>query len=184
MQTARREEEIVRHLQLVEGGLAGLLPAHDRVLSPVECEALTIEVTRRGLWTGVELTPTESQTRAYALLHADERLELWLLSWLPLHSTGFHDHGESNVGFCVAQGTLVEQRLRFAKTPQASSLAPGESRAAGADYIHCLEWQSGEPALSVHAYSPPLAFVGQYRSDDSGLLRREVQAGRDELTKD
>ena len=63
----------------------------------------------------------------------------------------------------------MEQRLRFAEPPHASSLAPGESRAAGADYIHCLEWQSGEPALSVHVYSPPLAVVGQYRSDDSGF---------------
>jgi predicted metal-dependent enzyme (double-stranded beta helix superfamily) len=184
VQTARREQDIVRHLQLVEGGLAGLVPAHDRVLSPDECEMLAVEVTRRGLWTGVELTPTESQTRAYALLHADERMELWLLSWLPLHSTGFHDHGESNVGFCVAQGTLAEQRLRFADVPQGSTLAVGDSRAAGADYIHCLEWQTGSPALSVHVYSPPLSVVGQYRYDTSGLLRREVQSGRDELTKD
>jgi cysteine dioxygenase type I len=184
VQSARREQELVRHLRLVEGGLAGLVPAHDSVLSPVECEALAVEVTRRGLFTGVELTPTESQTRAYALLHADERMELWLLSWLPLHSTGFHDHGESNVGFCVAQGTLVEQRLRFAKAPHAATLEPGASRAAGADYIHCLEWKAGAPALSVHVYSPALTVVGQYRYDDHGVLRRETQSGRDELTKD
>jgi hypothetical protein len=36
----------------------------------------------------------------------------------------------------------------------------------------------------VHVYSPPLTFVGQYRYDDEGILRREAQSGRDELTKD
>ena len=111
-------------------------------------------------------------------------MEMWLLSWLPHHSTGFHDHGESSVGFCVAQGTLVEQQLRFAEAPAATTLAVGDSRAAGSDYIHCLEWETGTPALSVHVYSPPLAVVGQYRYDESGTLRRATQPGRDELTKD
>jgi hypothetical protein len=184
VQSARREEEIVQHLHLVEGGIAGFVPAHDRVLIPTECEALATDIVREGLWGGVELTPTESHTRAYALLYEDERMEMWLLSWLPNHSTGFHDHGESNVGFCVAQGTLVEQQLRFAEAPAAATMAVGDSRAAGSDYIHCLEWETGTPALSVHVYSPPLAVVGQYRYDESGTLRRVSQAGRDELTKD
>ena len=119
-----------------------------------------------------------------ALLYEDERMEMWLLSWLPHHSTGFHDHGESSVGFCVAQGTLTEQYLRFADPPRAETLVVGDSRAAGSDYIHCLEWETGEPALSVHVYSPPLAVVGQYRYDDHGILHRHSQPGRDELTRD
>lgn len=184
MQSARREQEIVHHLQLVEGGIAGFLPAHGRILTPAECEALAKEIVREGAWTGVELTPTESQTRAFALLYEDEQTEMWLLSWLPCHSTGFHDHGASNVGFCVAQGTLVEQQLRFAEPPQQTTLAVGDSRAAGSDYIHSLEWETGAPALSVHVYSPPLAVVGQYRYAENGTLRRATQPGRDELTKD
>ena len=161
-----------------------LVPDHDRVLSPVECERIAAEITARGLWRGIELTPTESHTRAYALLYEDERMEMWLLSWLPCHSTGFHDHGESNVGFCVAQGAIVEQKLRFAEPAQGVTLEPGDTRAAGSDYIHSLEWQAGSPALSVHVYSPPLRVVGQYRTDDAGTLRRETQSGRDELTLD
>ena len=184
MQSARREQQIERHLHAVEGGIAGFVPAHDRILSPAECEALATEVVKAGAWNGVELTPTESHTRAYALLYEDERMEMWLLSWLPNHSTGFHDHGESNVGFCVAQGTLIEQQLRFAEPPRATTMAVGDTRAAGSDYIHCLEWETGTPALSVHVYSPQLLVVGQYRYDESGTLRRAKQAGRDELTKD
>lgn len=156
-----------------------------RTLSPAECEAIAREVTaRREEWEDVELTPTESGTRAFALLREDEHLEVWLLSWLPGHSTGYHDHGTSNVGFCVAQGALVEQQLRFAEPPSELVLGPGDARAAASDYIHCLEWREGEPALSVHVYSPPLSVVGQYRIADGGVLRREIQSGRDELTRD
>jgi hypothetical protein len=167
-----------------DGGIEAIIPDHDGLLSPAECEHLAREVAARGLWEGVGLTPTESHTRAYALLYEDERMEMWVLSWLPRHSTGFHDHGESNVGFCVAQGTLAEQHLRLSEPPRAETLAVGESRRAGSDYIHCLEWEAGAPALSVHVYSPPLAVVGQYRYDDDGVLHRHSQPGRDELTKD
>ncbi len=154
-------------------------------LSSTECEAIARDVAaRRDEWADVELTPTESGTRAFALLHEDEHVEVWLLSWLPGHSTGYHDHGTSNVGFCVAQGALVEQQLRFAEPPTELVLGPGDTRAAGSDYIHCLEWREGEPALSVHVYSPPLSVVGQYRIADGGVLRREIQFGRDELTRD
>jgi hypothetical protein len=33
----------------------------------------------------------------------------------------------------------------------------------------------------VHAYSPRLDWVGQYRVDGDGVVRREVQPGRNEL---
>jgi len=181
----RREPGHIVEIPLVDAaGVAGLVPDHDGFLTPAECRQIAVEIAGRGLWEGVELTPTESHTRAYALLYEDERMEMWLLSWLPHHSTGFHDHGESNVGFCVVQGTIVEQQLRFAEPPRELALAVGDTRAAGSDYIHCLEWETGSPALSVHVYSPPLTFVGQYRYDDEGILRREAQSGRDELTKD
>ena len=107
-----------------------------------------------------------------------------MLSWLPQHSTGFHDHGESNVGFCVVQGAIVEQQLRFAEPPHELTIAVGGTRSAGSDYIHCLEWESGAPAVSVHVYSPRLTVVGQYRYNDEGILRRDVQSALEELTKD
>jgi len=184
----RGEHERFLEIRVADGDLggvvAGLVPAHECRLSPAECEHVAREVASRGLWEGVDLTPTESQTRAYALLYEDERMEMWLLSWLPHHSTGFHDHGESSVGFCVAQGALVERHLRFAEQPRAETLVAGDGRAAGCDYIHCLEWETGAPALSVHVYSPPLTVVGQYRYDADGVLHRRSQPGRDELTKD
>ena len=170
----QREPGALRRLPSgAPAGVESLVPDHDRILTPAECEQIAVEIAGRGLWEGVELTPTESHTRAYALLYEDERIEMWLLSWLPHHSTGFHDHGESNVGFCVTQGTIVEQQLRFAGPPCETRLEAGSTRAAGSDYIHCLEWESGAPALSVHVYSPPLTVVGQYR-----VRRRRLPASR------
>lgn len=162
-----------------------LVPVHDRTLSPGECVDLARAVAAAPqLWEAVELTPTETGTRAYALLHEDERVEVWLLAWRPSHTTGFHDHGESNVGFCVVRGGLVEEQLRLFDPPSERALEQGDSRSAGSDYIHNLEWRAGDPALSVHVYSPPLAVVGQYRVGPDGVLHRETQPGRDELTRD
>lgn len=168
----------------VPADLASLVPGHDRFLTPAECAQVAVAIARSRRWEGLELTPTESQTRAYACLYEDEWCEMWVLSWLPGHSTGFHDHGESNVGFCVARGAIVEQQLRFAEPPHELTLAVGDTRSAGSDYIHCLEWVSGAPAVTVHVYSPRLTVVGQYRYNDDSVLRREVQSGHDELTKD
>ena len=41
-------------------------------------------------------------------------------------------------------------------------------------------WE-GEPAVTIHVYSPRLDWVGQYRVDDDGLVRREPSPGRNEL---
>jgi hypothetical protein len=41
----------------------------------------------------------------------------------------------------------------------------------------------GEPAVTIHVYSSRLDWVGQYRLEDStGVVRREVRPGRNELT--
>jgi len=40
----------------------------------------------------------------------------------------------------------------------------------------------GEPAVTIHVYSPRLDWVGQYRLGENGLVRREVRPGRNELT--
>jgi hypothetical protein len=36
--------------------------------------------------------------------------------------------------------------------------------------------------VTIHVYSPRLDWVGQYRVDEDGVVRREVQPGRNELT--
>ena len=55
------------------------------------------------------------------------------------------------------------------------------SRNGNPSYIHRVQHWAGAPAVTVHVYSPRLDWVGQYRIDDDGIVRREVQPGRNEL---
>ena len=63
-------------------------------------------------------------------------------------------------------------------------LQAGDTRQGGPGYIHRVTHESGEPAVTIHVYSPRLDWVGQYRLDETtGIVRREVRPGRNELTE-
>ena len=51
-------------------------------------------------------------------------------------------------------------------------LCPGDSRQGGPGYIHRVRHELGEPAVTIHVYSPPLASMGAYEVTDEGRLRR------------
>ena len=44
-------------------------------------------------------------------------------------------------------------------------MTPGVVRTGPGGYIHSVSHVAGEPAISIHAYSPPLTCVGQYRAE-------------------
>ena len=54
-------------------------------------------------------------------------------------------------------------------------------RMGGAGYIHSVAWGEGEPAVSIHAYSPPLWRLGQYSITEDGILQRTTVSYADEL---
>ncbi|WP_433469158.1 cysteine dioxygenase [Spirillospora sp. CA-128828] len=105
--------------------------------------------------------------RWYERLHLDADHEVWLISWLPGQSTGFHDHGGSAGAFAVALGTLEEDRVRARR-----DVGAGQSHAFGPGYVHDVRNTSGAPAVSVHVYSPPLATMRRYDVDADGELVR------------
>ena len=47
-------------------------------------------------------------------------------------------------------------------------LRPGDTRQGGPGYIHRVRHETGEPAVTIHVYSPRLDWVGQYRLGDDG----------------
>jgi len=93
-----------------------------------------------------------AEGRWYERLYQGPDHDVWLISWLPGQSTGFHDHGESSGAFVVATGILEEHR----PGEQALKIHPGQARAFGPDYAHDVRNVSPAPAVSIHAYSPPL----------------------------
>jgi predicted metal-dependent enzyme (double-stranded beta helix superfamily) len=127
------------------------------------------------------LVVVDRERRRYELLYDDERIDVWVLSWMPGQRTGFHDHDLSAVGVVCVQGVLEEGGLAIGCEAERLLLTPGSSRRGPGGYVHAVAHHAGEPAVSIHAYSPPLVRVGQYRVDAGGRLRREVEHGRREL---
>jgi rhodanese-related sulfurtransferase/mannose-6-phosphate isomerase-like protein (cupin superfamily) len=110
-----------------------------------------------------------TERRWYERLYQETSHDIWLISWLPGQSTGFHDHGESSGAFIVATGVLEEHR----PAEQPLVIQPGQPRAFGPDYVHDVRNVSLAPVISIHAYSPPLNEMNEYELDGSGLLLRE-----------
>jgi rhodanese-related sulfurtransferase/mannose-6-phosphate isomerase-like protein (cupin superfamily) len=107
--------------------------------------------------------------RWYERLHLGPDYDIWLISWLPGQSTGFHDHGASSGAFVIAAGSLEEHRP--GETPRLISV--GEPCVFGPDYAHDVRNVSLAPAISIHAYSPPLREMNEYELNGNRLVRRE-----------
>ena len=127
------------------------------------------------------LSIVDPHRRRYRLLYEDDRIDVWVLSWMSGQGTGFHDHDLSNVGLSCAAGEVVERQMLLPTGATSVSMVPGSTRQGPPGYIHVVNHVAGAPAVTIHAYSPPLVRVGQYRVDDTGILRRSVEHGRQEL---
>src|SRR3954447_24257695 len=119
-------------------------------------------------------------SRWWTRLHGDDVLDVWLLTWLADQSTDLHDHGGSAAAFTVVEGSLSEIRLT-GLTERRSVVTAGSTRTVEAGVVHDVRNPSGIPAISVHAYSPPLREMTFYRRESSGRLavdqvvRRELE---------
>jgi mannose-6-phosphate isomerase-like protein (cupin superfamily) len=117
----------------------------------------------------------DPQGRWYERLHQDADHEIWLISWLPGQSTGFHDHGGSAGAFAVALGALEEHRVNGRR-----EVGAGQARSFGPDYVHDVRNASDAPAVSVHVYSPPLSTMRRYDLDAGGELVRLAAESADD----
>lgn len=137
-------------------------------LSPAQLGSLVRDVADSADW--LDLVMFSTDERWFHRLELTEEYEIWLLSWLPSQHTGFHDHGEAAGAFAVAQGELQEtlagpgsRELRRRPAVQ------GTVRAFGERHLHDMGNVSAAPAISVHAYSPPLTAMRRYEMTTSGL---------------
>jgi rhodanese-related sulfurtransferase len=117
-----------------------------------------------------------AEGRWYERLYHGPEYDIWVISWLPGQSTGFHDHGASSGAFVVATG-ILEEHLPGERT---RVINPGKPRAFGPDYAHDVRNASLAPAISIHAYSPPLSEMNEYELDGSRLVPRERASGKPE----
>jgi hypothetical protein len=105
--------------------------------------ALDLPSLRR-LVTGIAAEPdawrplanVDAEHRHFAQLWRDDHVDVWVISWMNGHDTGFHDHD-------LSSGAV--------------------------------------PAVTIHAYSPPLWRMGAYEVGERGELRRHSVSYAEEL---
>lgn len=114
--------------------------------------------------------------RWYERLHHDAEYDVWAISWMPGQATGFHDHGGSAGAFVVVTGELEEHR----PGERPDRIPAGRPRAFGAEYAHDVRNASLGPAVSIHAYSPPLNEMNEYELDGKSLVPRKEASQRAE----
>jgi len=71
----------------------------------------------------------------------------------------------------VVSGELAENNLSIGEGIREARVRAGTSYAFPRDHIHRLNG-SVDGSVLVHAYSPPLWRMGQYRIDERGVLER------------
>jgi mannose-6-phosphate isomerase-like protein (cupin superfamily) len=114
--------------------------------------------------------------RWWTRLRSDEVVDVWLLTWLTGTGTDLHDHGGSSAAFTVVEGSLNEVRAyRSRDAMTISTVRPGGVREVAPDVVHDVSNPSALPAISIHAYSPPLTAMTFYDPRPSGLKVRHTQ---------
>ncbi len=106
-------------------------------------------------------------------LSSDPYTDVWLISWTQEQSTELHDHAGSLGALTVVSGTVTERFWRPAAAGLSERRLRG-SRGVGfpVGHVHDVVNTDPAPAVTVHAYSPPLTAMGYYEVDGAGALRR------------
>lgn len=107
--------------------------------------------------------------RWWTRLHGDESVDVWLLTWVTDTGTDLHDHGDSSGAFIVVSGTLEEVRPNGSDERLAvTTLYAGDVRSIARGVVHDVRSPLLTPAVSIHAYSPPLREMTFYEQGASG----------------
>ena len=120
--------------------------------------------------------------RVYEQIWDDEDVNAWVICWSEDQDTGFHDHDDSAAAIMVIDGHVREERLRVGAAPDGRVAGPGESLVVPATAIHRVLHAGLGPAVTVHAYSPPLRRTGAYRLGADGTLERAALSFEEELS--
>jgi quercetin dioxygenase-like cupin family protein len=119
--------------------------------------------------------------RVYEEIWADEDVNAWVICWSADQDTGFHDHDESAAAIAVISGEVREDRLRLGGAPSSRVIGAGQTFTLPPEAIHRVLHSGHAPAVTIHAYSPPLTRTGAYRTGPDGTLERESQSFEEEL---
>ena len=135
------------------------------------CSIVRSVASQSAAWsTPLGFDPAERWAR---LLYADDFHDLWVLTWLPGQGTDVHDHHASASAFTVVRGSLIEDRPNSRGRLQAELLPIGFTRWVAPGAVHRVSNRERTPAVSVHAYSPPLNTMTSYDARRGRIVPRE-----------
>jgi predicted metal-dependent enzyme (double-stranded beta helix superfamily) len=161
-------------------GLANVPRPRGRDLSGPELQQFVSELADRPeLW--IEFVKHDATQRVYEELLSDEHVTAWLICWMNDHDTGFHDHDISAGAVAVVSGAVREERLAIDGPPRNSVYQAGASFHFSPADIHRVRHAGGDPAVTLHVYSPPLLRMGAYEIGDDGVLERHPMSYLEEL---
>jgi rhodanese-related sulfurtransferase len=159
--------------RLIDDFLAPYLGGRTR-MSPRQLGIVTAAVAaRRQLWE--DLVVEDAEQRWYLPVHRSRTCDVWILGWLPAQDTDWHDHGGSSGSLCVADGALLEQlRTVGGHRVRTRQLQVSDRAVFGPAHVHNVSHCGDAPAVSIHAYSPPLVAMTYYELTAGGLVASET----------
>lgn len=110
-----------------------------------------------------------AEPRVRIPLHADARIEVRLLTWLPGQASGLHDHGGSAGVLTVVAGTIWETVVDRSGGVSELMHRVGATSSFRHDIIHSVQNLGDEGAITLHAYRPPTTIALRYERIDGGL---------------
>ena len=113
----------------------------------------------------------DPKRRWYRLLRSDHYVDVWLISWATEQAAELHDHAGSLGALTVVSGSLVEQRW-VGDRLRSRRVRAGSSLGFPLGHVHDVVNPAPAPAVSVHAYSPPLTAMSYYTVEPGARLRR------------
>src|SRR5947208_16153899 len=128
-----------------------------------------------------DLVRPSTDGRVYEQIWDDEVVNAWVICWSEDQDTGYHDHDRSTAAITVVKGQVREERLCIGGGARGNVHGPGDTLTLPATAIHRVLHAGEGPAVSIHAYSPPLTRTGAYRVTEDGRLEREALAADSEL---
>jgi hypothetical protein len=112
----------------------------------------------------------EPGRRWWTRLVRREHVDAWLITWPGQEATDLHDHGRSAAALTVVRGNLEHVLASRSGQLSRETLNTGTLLSLEPEAIHDVRNTSLLPAVSIHAYSPPLERMTYFRPDGNGLM--------------
>jgi hypothetical protein len=119
----------------------------------------------------------DTEARYYQQLYRDPNLVVWLICWVDVLSSGYHDHDRSCGAVCVCAGALLEDWFRVEEDGWVRERTTLHEAGGRFDFdssdIHGVRHPGLEApsATSIHVYSPALWRMGHYEPGPRGMRR-------------